>query len=361
MRQVKITFHNISLIVFGVLTIVNILNCSCFKYNAILLNENQILYIYSALAQVIGALLGLTIAGYSVIDEKIHSVGLEDKSIAEYTEKLRYDYFNALVYIVIFSIVDIIFCIITLAIYSCALIVLLSFFLTESILLFLLIMAEVIRFVLYLSPSTLKIKGSQEKHSIESEYNQNDDSNSDIVYNYTTFITKYISLEQLISVFACELVQRTQDINKLQNSEALDILLQKGIINGKSYNLLNMLRRYRNALAHGFEGDKYVNPIINKRLEDMYRLINDIYVYRNSERFQEKINKLYEYTDKYGTNETQKKIIEYLNKHPQSSSSEISEHIGHSKATIVRNLKLLQESGLVKNVGAGKSNRWTTF
>lgn len=94
MKHCRITFHKISIIIFIFLSIINICNCWLIKYNIIFLSENQILYIYSSLAQVIGVLLGLTIAGYSVIDAKIQSIGTEDDTITEYMENLRSDYFN---------------------------------------------------------------------------------------------------------------------------------------------------------------------------------------------------------------------------------------------------------------------------
>lgn len=55
-----------------------------------MLSENQILYIYSSLAQVIGALLGLTIAGYSMIDSKMKSFSESDITVTEYIEDIRH-------------------------------------------------------------------------------------------------------------------------------------------------------------------------------------------------------------------------------------------------------------------------------
>ena len=70
MKHHKISVHKILIILFGFLSILNLINCCFFHFSNIYMTENQILYIYSSLAQVIGALLGLTIAGYSVIDSK---------------------------------------------------------------------------------------------------------------------------------------------------------------------------------------------------------------------------------------------------------------------------------------------------
>ena len=68
MKILKIHMHRNIVLLILFFSALNILNSLFFKYVPLPMSENQILYIYSSLAQVIGALLGLTIAGYSVID-----------------------------------------------------------------------------------------------------------------------------------------------------------------------------------------------------------------------------------------------------------------------------------------------------
>lgn len=71
MSFIKKYFHKILLLSCIILSLLNLINCWIFKIEYVFLSENQILYIYSSLAQVIGALLGLTIAGYSMVDSKL--------------------------------------------------------------------------------------------------------------------------------------------------------------------------------------------------------------------------------------------------------------------------------------------------
>ena len=118
MKVIREYFHKILLSICIILSLLNLINCWIFKIEYILISENQLLYIYSSLAQVIGALLGLTIVGYSVIDSKMKSLSETDTTITEYAEDVRRDYYIALMHIIIPSTVDIIFCLAAMAVYS---------------------------------------------------------------------------------------------------------------------------------------------------------------------------------------------------------------------------------------------------
>ena len=136
MNNFKNTFHKITILSLIVLSCLNLYNSIFSNISLIFLTENQILYIYSALAQIIGALLGLIIAGYSIIDSKIKTLGDEDHTITDYTDELRHEYFTALIYIIVLSIMDILFCLIVLSIYNNIFHICLSFFMTETIIIF---------------------------------------------------------------------------------------------------------------------------------------------------------------------------------------------------------------------------------
>ena len=94
MSFIKNYFHKILLLSCIILSLLNLINCWIFKIEYVFLSENQILYIYSSLAQVIGALLGLTIAGYSMVDSKLKTLSEADTTITEYVEDTRHDYYR---------------------------------------------------------------------------------------------------------------------------------------------------------------------------------------------------------------------------------------------------------------------------
>ena len=118
MSFIKKYFHKILLLSCIILSLLNLINCWIFKIEYVFLSENQILYIYSSLAQVIGALLGLTIAGYNMVDSKLKTLSEADTTITEYVEDTRHDYYISLMYIIILSTINIILCLIVLAVYD---------------------------------------------------------------------------------------------------------------------------------------------------------------------------------------------------------------------------------------------------
>ena len=172
------------------MSLLNLINCWIFKIEYVFLSENQILYIYSSLAQVIGALLGLTIAGYSMVDSKLKTLSEADTTITEYVEDTRHDYYISLMYIIILSTINIILCLIVLAVYDNVFNLLAPFFTTETVIIFVYIMIELIQFVCYLNPNTIKEKGSLDKDSIDAEY-KTKTVESEPSENFSPFITDY--------------------------------------------------------------------------------------------------------------------------------------------------------------------------
>lgn len=136
MSFIKKYFHKILLLSCIILSLLNLINCWIFKIEYVFLSENQILYIYSSLAQVIGALLGLTIAGYSMVDSKLKTLSEADTTITEYVEDTRQDYYISLMYIIILSTINIILCLIVLAVYDNVFNLLAPFFMTETVIIF---------------------------------------------------------------------------------------------------------------------------------------------------------------------------------------------------------------------------------
>lgn len=338
-----------------ILTCLNLYNSIFSNVILLFLTENQILYIYSALAQIIGALLGLIIAGYSIIDNKIKTIGEEDHTITDYTDELRHEYFTSLIYIIILSIIDILSCIITLSIYNNGFNIYLSFFMLETIIIFIFIMIFTFHFVCYLNPSKLQEKGSIEKKDIEKDYSSSTTEQTD---NFSPFVTYYNLLEDLIKTYACELIDNQVTVYKIQIFGALDILLRNEIINKEIYNQINELRLYRNALVHSLDTDKTVEPNIYNNLEKIYTLLKNIHDNRlNDNLFIEEKSKLYEYSHNQGYGSIENEILQFLSTHT-ASTNEIASHLNITASSVLRKLQNLQRLNLIKKVGSNKQLKW---
>lgn len=348
-------FHYCIFLLFSIFTILNAINSSNYFIKSIKLTENQILYIYSSIAQVTGALLGLTIAGYGVIDQKNRDIGIEDTTITDFINSLRHDYFISLINIIIYSISNILSCLITLALYNKPCTNLSTFFMTESVILFLMIMIEIIKFVYYINPDALKKIGSQNKDSIDREHISSNYSNE----KFSPFITYYNLLEKLLKDYACFLIGSPQSINKIQTNESLDILTQHNVINRQSYYIINELRKYRNALVHSLDTDKSVNTKIYDELIEIYNTLKNMYDSREkteSQGYKENYDHLIKYSNSRGFSEIDKQLIDYLENNPYSSINEISKALSISRASVTHKIRYFQSLGIIEYHNGKK--RW---
>lgn len=104
--------HAVALIIiFGVTVVLHLVR------SPFILNENQMLYFLSTIAQVTGALFGLTLAAYSLIDDKIRKIGEEDESSVDYSTTVRTDSFEQLKRISILSSASILLSLFVLTLY----------------------------------------------------------------------------------------------------------------------------------------------------------------------------------------------------------------------------------------------------
>jgi hypothetical protein len=74
------------------------------KAPLLILNENQILYLYSTSAQVLAGVYGLTLTGFIFFRNELSREELEDDTLTEAVESLKNRYFKILMFITILSI-----------------------------------------------------------------------------------------------------------------------------------------------------------------------------------------------------------------------------------------------------------------
>ena len=317
------------------------------------LNENQILYIYSALAQVVGALLGITIAGYAVVDQKNKKMKESDDSIEEYVDRISENQFALVKKIIWLSVFSLALCFGVLASYR-MFDRMVSFGMTEAILLLGIIIFALLEFSAYLSPDTIKVMGSKDKAMYDEQKIETNDK-----YAFPKFITFYNQLEEIIKFIAANRVDSPELIYKLQIREAISILLDYRIINYQTQNVIQEIRMYRNALVHSSEDDKNVS-------NDMYeRLLGILSYMRNikaciveGKDYDVYVEKLSEYTSNLKMTKAEEKMLDFIHTHHSVSLSEISEYIGFSNKATLNKLYQLMNMNKVTKVGSGRFTKW---
>lgn len=53
-----------------------------------------------------------------------------------------------------------------------------------------------------------------------------------------------------------------------------------------------------------------------------------------------------------------RKIIELIKENPNISTQEMADYIGINKRNILRNIKKLQENGMIRHIGNNKGGHW---
>ncbi|WP_337037584.1 hypothetical protein [Pantoea agglomerans] len=94
-----------------ILTILSLTSVLVGIFNPILiLNENQILYLYSTSAQVLAGVYGLTLTGFIFFRNELSREEFDDDSLTEAVESLKERYFKLLLFVTLLSIFSLFIC-----------------------------------------------------------------------------------------------------------------------------------------------------------------------------------------------------------------------------------------------------------
>lgn len=264
-----------------------------------ILNENQILYLYSTTAQVIAGLYGLTIAGYIYFESRLNDMVNIDETYIDHITILKKGYFLDIFYSGVMSGTAIILSLICIASYREINVEDLNIELifNLSIIFTIYSMFTIISFSWkVLNPNkintiSIKMKKKIEKEKMKIEYSnefhkvcykENLDENKNL---YSDFMIIYNNLEKTVHEFADKLTNVYSDYVRINNTTIKDrrpriatsikVLEKNSIIGSDDTERLNNLRRYRNALIHG--DDFKVDEELFKTLSDVYSHIEAKY------------------------------------------------------------------------------------
>lgn len=340
-------------IIFLIISLVNILLCM-FTKEFYKLSENQILYIYTDIAQIAAAIMGIILATYPLVDGKIRE--RSENSNDSIVEKVRKNSFNVFATTIILCLLIISNSILTLGIFETSYARIISFFMNESILCFGLLLVLTLCYVWILSPNYMNQISCDEKKKIEEDYNL------DNSIGLGEFLTCYNKLESIVKKYALEL--STHNINIKDTTtiddgympkflDSIHILKKNKIINQITYERINEIRRYKNTLVHSLSENKDVNTEIFNILKTILVMLEDRYIKEyesmpDSSDMQSTIIISNVYTSK------EKSIIEYVSRNSNASISDISKGLYLSVSTVIHIIKKLERGGILTRDNAGK-------
>lgn len=349
--SVKLFFTFIAIVNF----VINFINGITFKMILIHLNENQILYFYSSMAQIVGSLMGIIIAGYSLIDSKRNKNEFEGNTVEDDISK---EQFLALVWIIFICLLTIILCFIVLVTYDKGNFIV-SFAMIQVVINFIFLMIGLIKFIVYLNPDVSNKINSKNKAVI--------DKNNGIE-KFTEFVTQYNLFQNSIENLANNLNNNQKNINKYRNNsnrsklvDSIYCLYCNEIILNRGVAILNNIRQYRNMLIHGIDEDKTVNKDIFeqvKKIQEFISILNALYLEKNDVRntdFKSKKEELNNYIESIDLNEFENSILNYIRKYPNCNINKLVNEFKCSYSFMHNKLNYLKQLGKIEYVKKGNT------
>jgi len=235
--------------IWAVLSSVSVL--AYYVYPIFQLNENQILYLFSAAPQVIAAIYGLIVTGYIFLRNELDRKADKDESFEEIVLLLKTEYFDSIVSISLVTLLSISLCfLVTVAetgknseIVNILINLSIPTIITELIL--------IISFVIkILNPNSLEIASNKLREITTKNNSDNKGSLEDFLKNYNHL--EYI-LEKYGTAFSNTEFQDYDSIQRkrIAKSKLVNILYNEGKIDLSLKNNLIELISFRNSLIHG--------------------------------------------------------------------------------------------------------------
>ena len=239
------------------------------------LNENQLLYLFSSMAQITGGIFGLTLTAYVFFVDKFKETARDD-TYYDATFSLLQRYFQELVAIAVSCGLTILLCImgvISLHNWNGIYPVIIN----ESVFLFVVSLISILYFgVMLLDPKKIdkEIKRQMETINAHGMAEKNGD--------FTEFLKYYNLLQEVIINLASSMVYN-KEVNifefkqyKPQIIQSMRVLLIKEVISGALAKEIDSLRVYRNGLVHGI--DFNISQQDCDRIKNIYTTFNAGYL-----------------------------------------------------------------------------------
>ncbi|AOW09667.1 hypothetical protein EM308_09210 [Flavobacterium gilvum] len=210
------------------------------------LNENQILYLFSAASQVIAAIYGLIITGYIFLRNELDRKAEKDETFEEIIQLLRANYFESIVNISTITILSILLCFLVILIETSNHFILINVLINISTATIITELILIVSFVIkILNPKSFEI-ASEELRKLTTKNKTNEKGSLE------NFLKNYNQIEQILDQYNTGLnyygnIRR----KKITQTKLANILYDEDKINLSLRNNLIELISFRNNLIHG--------------------------------------------------------------------------------------------------------------
>lgn len=244
----------------------------------LLLNENQRLYLFSASAQVIAAIYGLTLTGYIFFRNGLEKKERNDETLEGIIEELSKDYLRKITCISVLTFIAIVLCFETIS-YENG--ICLNFLINVTTFAVVCDLFFILFFVItIMQPENIERisnKIVQNKDQEDDSYQQNN--------NLEQFVKTFQKIERILESVSERFAYKRYDGNKkkLSNGTLVNILVRKQIIPIEQMSCLQDLIKYRNGLIHGSIPLKVSKEMVELVERCFKELNNDWEKYKNNQ------------------------------------------------------------------------------
>ncbi|MCL7765487.1 hypothetical protein MPF19_18875 [Polaribacter sp. Z014] len=257
MKETRIEKSN-----FILLIIITIVTFTIYFINPIfILNENQILYLFSAASQVIAAIFGLIITGYIFLRNELDRKYERDESYQEIITILKEEYFRLISIISSFTVTSIILCFLNIVLESSAHKSILDITINITGIIVIGSLLFIVSFILkILSPNSFEFASEELRRKYTTNENGERGSLEDFLKNYNEI--EYI-LQKYGSSLLYENLTDYESIKmkRIPNRKLVTILTKENKFDNKLESDLLKLISLRNGIVHG------LNPTISNEDE----------------------------------------------------------------------------------------------
>lgn len=215
------------------------------------LNENQILYLFSAASQVIAAIYGLIITGYIFLRNELDRKADKDDTFEEIVLLLKKDYFSSIVKISLLTFLSITLCFLVITAETHSFRRIVDILINLSISTIILELTSILSFVIkILNPNSLELASNKLRETTT----KND---SDSKGSLENFLKNYNQIEYILEKYGTALsdselqdyesvkrkrISKSKLVNILYTEEKIDLTLKNNLID---------LISFRNSIIHG--------------------------------------------------------------------------------------------------------------
>lgn len=237
----------ISIIILIIFSLVSAFIGTC--YPVWILNENQILYLYSTSAQVLAGIYGLTLTGFVFFRNELSRKEFDDDSLIEAIESLKERYFKLLIFVTLLSIFTLLICNFIISIEGWGKSIFKTIVMNVAQSSFIVSLITIAYFIFdIIAPKRI------EKASLKLQQTF-DPINDDIKHgSLEIFLKNFNQTEYILQKYGKAFQSKSynfQSQRRIPNVKLAQILLQAGKIDYPLYDEIIKLITLRNSIVHG--------------------------------------------------------------------------------------------------------------